>query len=1020
MGRRYLGATPSDPADLARLADAGSGAVDTVVANGILVDYDPPSGIDNVARIDFDPTAQVWSAGMTVPCPQGDSVGWVTGDIEGSPPDSLWTSPGLVRGAGFAKAVRNTAGTRWFASNLKGLGLSHASVEPSNAGGADNQIRWEVLTDYLSAGWQATHAYSLDQCIIAAGYVWRCSNYSGGTSGGSEPNWASISMGNTITDGSVAWNKWYKAAGAWTAGTSYGVRPTTDHAKLEIDVVTITSDSTVLLLWTGAFGTFATAGGSEPSWDSAATRTYWADGDIVWIKGTDVYGGGPDGGNDRLVLTGLLAPASDGKQVWVTNIGTGLMSVTLADDARIADGFTGATDVDSTSANTFDFGGHDITLLPGQTTLLVYDAAASVWRGNATPASAGGGWIATYRWSDSAVDSDPGSGYIKTANGGAYGSPWRVSLLDLYGEYVAALLDALDDSTSTVKGFLRLFRPDDPTKFSVATVSAVASPSGYKNITVSVVTASSGLPFWPDEIICLAFTPTGDKGTTGSTGTPGSGVSIDYTFSTTTTDSDPGAGKLRLSNATQTAATVIRADLTDVHSVDATAVLDNLDASTGTVKGYIRLVKTTDLTKWIEFTLTSRASPSGYRNLTVVEIAASGASPVFANNDPVTLVFTRTGDKGDTGATGGAPADNTIVAAKMAMSATDKVIGRATAGAGAGEEIALTAAGRALIDDTNAAAQRTTLGLGTAAVAATGDFDASGVAAAAVSTHAGLADPHPGYLTPTEGDAAYRPIGYVPTHAATTGQTADDHHAQAHHAAHEPSGADPMAVDAAAATGSLRTLGTGATQATGGTDARLSDARTPTTHGAGHLPGAADPIGLLVRAAAATVAAGAYTTWLVLADNSSQIANTTPTTVMTISATGTGRFHFKCQLIYQSDTATVGIDVAVNHTGTLTQFLAEHRLAGTGTSASTAAASEAATGATGAIYEAQGQRTKDTIIGAGTVSVDGANLDMMSTIEGFFVASADGDLQIKVALETGTAARVIAMQGSFLELKKLS
>jgi len=45
------------------------------------------------------------------------------------------------------------------------------------------------------------------------------------------------------------------------------------------------------------------------------------------------------------------------------------------------------------------------------------------------------------------------------------------------------------------------------------------------------------------------------------------------------------------------------------------------------------------------------------------------------------------------------------------VSATDRVLGRSTAGAGAVEEIACTAAGRALIDDADAAAQRTTLGL---------------------------------------------------------------------------------------------------------------------------------------------------------------------------------------------------------------------------------------------------------------------------------------------------------------------
>jgi len=45
------------------------------------------------------------------------------------------------------------------------------------------------------------------------------------------------------------------------------------------------------------------------------------------------------------------------------------------------------------------------------------------------------------------------------------------------------------------------------------------------------------------------------------------------------------------------------------------------------------------------------------------------------------------------------------------VSATDKILGRATAGAGDVEEITCTAAGRALLDDADAAAQRTTLGL---------------------------------------------------------------------------------------------------------------------------------------------------------------------------------------------------------------------------------------------------------------------------------------------------------------------
>ena len=64
-------------------------------------------------------------------------------------------------------------------------------------------------------------------------------------------------------------------------------------------------------------------------------------------------------------------------------------------------------------------------------------------------------------------------------------------------------------------------------------------------------------------------------------------------------------------------------------------------------------------------------------------------------------------------------ADDAVTYAKLQnVSATDKLLGRSTAGAGNVEEIPLTAAGRALLDDADAATQRATLGLGTIATQA--------------------------------------------------------------------------------------------------------------------------------------------------------------------------------------------------------------------------------------------------------------------------------------------------------------
>ena len=107
--------------------------------------------------------------------------------------------------------------------------------------------------------------------------------------------------------------------------------------------------------------------------------------------------------------------------------------------------------------------------------------------------------------------------------------------------------------------------------------------------------------------------------------------------------------------------------------------------------------------------------------LAIVDVSASETKKITASNlantshllitdgtlDLIKLKQNSTTKIGTT-----ALADEAVTYAKIQnVTATDKLLGRSTAGAGDVEEITCTAAGRALLDDADAAAQRTTLGI---------------------------------------------------------------------------------------------------------------------------------------------------------------------------------------------------------------------------------------------------------------------------------------------------------------------
>ena len=103
------------------------------------------------------------------------------------------------------------------------------------------------------------------------------------------------------------------------------------------------------------------------------------------------------------------------------------------------------------------------------------------------------------------------------------------------------------------------------------------------------------------------------------------------------------------------------------------------------------------------------------------------------------------------------------------VSATDRILGRVSAGAGPIEEITCTAAGRALLDDADAAAQRTTLG---ATAAGSAIFTAASAAAQRTALGLGTTD-SPTFVGLTLDDLSVGNIGNFFIILATTISTTD-------------------------------------------------------------------------------------------------------------------------------------------------------------------------------------------------------------------------------------------------------
>ncbi len=153
---------------------------------------------------------------------------------------------------------------------------------------------------------------------------------------------------------------------------------------------------------------------------------------------------------------------------------------------------------------------------------------------------------------------------------------------------------------------------------------------------------------------------------------------------------------------------------------------------------------------------------------------------------------------------------------------------------------------------------------------------------------------------------------------------------------------------------------------------------------------------------------------------SADVSNST-TTAAAISgmnlAVGVGTWSFLYYILYQAAAITTGVKFSVNHTGTLTAFVANMSYVDAVATASTGAPSQAANASTAQVMGAYSARAKSAAAGMGpTLSVDVAAADMLMVIEGLMVVTVAGNIELYHASEVAAASTVKA--GSILLLNK--
>ena len=134
----------------------------------------------------------------------------------------------------------------------------------------------------------------------------------------------------------------------------------------------------------------------------------------------------------------------------------------------------------------------------------------------------------------------------------------------------------------------------------------------------------------------------GDPGTPGTNGTDGTdgqngnfgGLSFNQLFNTSTSASNPGAGKVSFNSATQNTSTEIYVNILDKYTSNISSILQTLcNVANSIQKGTITISKLYNPQDNLTFSISDLADNTGWWTLTVSILSFSSTSPFFLDDD---------------------------------------------------------------------------------------------------------------------------------------------------------------------------------------------------------------------------------------------------------------------------------------------------------------------------------------------------------------------------------------------------